>query len=189
MKRITLIHLCIQFKVAFVLLPLIVIMAPEAKGQYHNFQLTFSENVKGDIAIFGNTLMNLVNSDRTPNITAMNGNSVDGNSIYDNGSFGVSNMQYVDIDGNTGYGVGTRNSSSADLILSAGANTIKLARLYWGGRVLSSDFDIASAVNQKIKIRKGISGSYTEYSAAQFDKTVRNGGLSTEYSFYQAFAW
>lgn len=188
MKRITLIHLCIQFKVAFVLLPLIVIMALGAKGQYHNFQLTFSENVKGDIAIFGNTLMNLVNPDRTPNITAMNGNSVDGNSIYDNGSFGVSNMQYVDIDGNTGYGISTRNSSSADLILPAGANTIKLARLYWGGRVLSSDFDIASAVNQKIKIRKGISGSYTEYSAAQFDKTVRNGGLSTEYSFYQAFA-
>ncbi len=42
------------------------------------------------------------------------------------------NLQYVDIDGNTGDGSATRNSSSSDLSLPAGNNVIKLARLYLG---------------------------------------------------------
>lgn len=176
-----------KLKVAGLLVLLIVIVSQGAKAQYRNHELTFSENLKGDIAIFGNTLMNLVNADGTANTIAMNGNSVNGNSIYDNGQFGVANMQYVDIDGNTGYGVGTRNSSAADLILPAGVNTIKLARLYWGGRVVTSDFDITLPVNQTIKIRKGTTGDYREYSPAQFDKTVRNAGTGTEFYFYQAY--
>lgn len=176
-----------KLKVAGLLVLLIVIVSQGAKAQYRNHELTFSENLKGDIAIFGNTLMNLVNADGTVNTIAMNGNSVNGNSIYDNGQFGVANMQYVDIDGNTGYGAGTRNSSSADLILPAGVNTIKLARLYWGGRVVTSDFDITLPVNQTIKIRKGTTGDYREYSPAQFDKTVRNAGTGTEFYFYQAY--
>lgn len=176
-----------KLKVAGLLVLLIVIVSQGAKAQYRNHELTFSENLKGDIAIFGNTLMNLVNADGTVNTIAMNGNSVNGNSIYDNGQFGVANMQYVDIDGNTGYGAGTRNSSSADLILPVGVNTIKLARLYWGGRVVTSDFDITLPVNQTIKIRKGTTGDYREYSPAQFDKTVRNAGTGTEFYFYQAY--
>jgi gliding motility-associated-like protein/uncharacterized repeat protein (TIGR01451 family) len=187
MKKITLNFCYKQSKVASLLLLVIILVSIDTKAQYRNYGLAFSENLKGGAAIFGNTLMNLVNADGTANTIAMNGNSVNGNSFYDNGSFGTSNMQYVDIDGNTGDGAGTRNSSSADLILPAGANTIKLARLYWGGRVLSSDFDITKAVNQRIKIRKGTSGAYLEYPAAQLDKTVQNAGLSTEFSFYQAF--
>ena len=188
MKKITP-NLCYhQFKVAYFLLLLIVMASIDSKAQYRDYGLAFSENLKGGTAIFGNTLMNLVNSDGSVNTIAMNGNSANGNSLYDNGSFGNANMQYVDVDGNTGDGAGTRNSSSSDLILPGGTNTIKLARLYWGGRVLTSDFDITKAANQKIKIRKGINGIYQEYAAAQLDKNVQNAGLSTEFTFYQAFA-
>ena len=55
--------------------------------------------------------------------------------------------------------VGTTNSSSANLILPAGSNTIKFARLYWGGRINKAD-TINQAI-RKIKIRKGTSSGYT----------------------------
>lgn len=158
-----------------------------SKGQNRNFGVVFSENLKGGTALLGNTLMYSSNANGTVNTVAMNGNSVDGNSLYDNGNFGVTNMQYIDIDGNTGDGAGTRNSSSADLILPAGTNTIKMARLYWGGRALKSDFDMLDPLNQRIKIRKGSSGSYQQFSAAQLNQTVINTGLSTEFSLYQAY--
>jgi uncharacterized repeat protein (TIGR01451 family) len=132
--------------------------------------------------------MYYANPDSSVNIVAMNGNSVNGNSIYDNGNFGATNMLYVDIDGNTGEGAGTRNSSAADLILPAGTNTIQFARLYWGGRALGSEFNMTEAANQKIKIRKGTSGAYQEYPAAQIDRSVFATGTATEYSRYQAFA-
>jgi hypothetical protein len=98
-------------------------------AQIRPFGFVYSENLKGGTALFGNTLMNAVNPNPVVDLTAMNGNSGDGNSIYDNGT---SDMQYADIDGNSGDGAGTRNSSSADLILPGGTNIIKLARLYWG---------------------------------------------------------
>ena len=99
----------------------------------------------------------------------------------------ATSMQYVDIDGSTGDGAGTRNSSSADLILPAGANTVKMARLYWGGRAVTADFDMTQPANQKIKIRKGTSGAYQEYAAAQIDKLVQNAGTGSEFSLYQAY--
>ena len=158
-----------------------------SKGQTRNFGIVFSENLKGSTALLGNTLMYWSNTNGTVNTVAMNGNSVDGNSLYDNGNYGATNMQYVDIDGNTGDGIGTRNSSSADLVLPAGTNTIKMARLYWGGRALKSDFDMADPLNQRIKIRKGTSGPYQQFAAAQLNQTVINTGLSTEFSLYQAY--
>ena len=116
------------------------------------YNLVYSDNVKGGTAMFGNTLLNIVNTDGSINTTKMNGNSVNGNSTYGNDN---SNMQYADIDGSTGNGSVTRNSSSSDLNLPAGTNTIKLARLYWGGRVKNSDFDLTADANKSIKIRKG----------------------------------
>lgn len=186
MTNSTLHNYCTQLKAGCLLILLIGITLQSVKAQYRNLGLSFSENLKGDVALFGNTLMNLVKPDGTVDIIAMNGNSLDGNSNYDNGAFGHANMQYIDIDGNSGFGSGTRNSSSADLILPAGVNTIKLARLYWGGRVLSSDFDITLPANQTIKIRKGSNGGYREYSANQFDKTIRNAGTDYSFYFYQA---
>jgi uncharacterized repeat protein (TIGR01451 family) len=165
---------------------LLFLISFSTKAQNRNFGIVYSENLKGGSALFGNTLMAKVNADGTVNTTAMNGNSVNGNSIYDNG--GTTSMQYVDIDGNAGDGAGTRNSSSADLTLPAGINTIKMARLYWGGRAVKSDFDISLPINQRIKIRKGTSGAYQEYAAAQLDRTIGNAGTATEFSLYQGFA-
>ena len=153
-------------------------------AQNRTFGFVYSENMKGGTALFGNTLMNAVNPNPVVDLTAMNGNSADGNSIYDNGT---SDMQYADIDGNSGAGAGTRNSSSADLNLPAGTNTIKLARLYWGGRAATADFDMNLAANQKIKIRKGTSGGYQEYSAVQIDRIYKNAGTATEFCRYQAY--
>ena len=177
-----------QKKTATLLFAFIFLLLNISKAQFRKLGFVYSENIKGGSVLFGNTLMYYANADSTVNVTAMNGNSINGNSIYDNGNYGATNMQYVDIDGNTGDGAGTRNSSSADLILPAGSNSIKFARLYWGGRALSSEFNMTEISNQKIKIRKGSSGAYLEYPAAQIDRSVFATGTSTEYSRYQAFA-
>jgi len=108
-----------------------------------------------------------INDNNAINTLKMNDNAADGNSSYGND---FENMQFVDVDGSSFIGAGTRNSSSADLSLPAGTNTIKLARLYWGGRVKDSDFDLSQINNQKIKVRKGAFSPYTEVTATQIDK-------------------
>ena len=180
--------ICIkQIKHIAALLLLLHFLPFLSQAQNRNLSFVYSGNIKGGAVVFGNTLMYAANADGTVNTVAMNGNSVNGNSLFDNGNYGKTNMQYVDIDGNTGEGAGTKNASSADLVLPAGSNRIKLARLYWGGRIVSSDFKITDAVNQRIKIRKGVSGAYHDFAAAQIDKNVFDKGLSTEYCHYQAF--
>jgi len=157
------------------------------EAQFRRLGFLFSENMHGGTTMFGNTLMGWTNANGTINPTAMNGNAANGNSFYDNGGFGTSNMQYIDVDGNQGDGAGTRNSSSADLILPSGNNTIRLARLYWGGRAASSEFNMADPVNQKIKIRKGTTGSYTELAAAQIDRSFFYQGSDSEFARYQCY--
>lgn len=168
-----------QTSTSLALFTVLFLLSFSSQAQNRNFGIVYSENLKGGSALFGNTLMNPVNGNGTVNTVATNGNSIDGNSNYSNG--GTTSMQYVDIDGNTGEGAGTRNSSSADLILpAAGTNTIKLARLYWGGRAETKDFDMANPINQRIKIRKGTTDTYQEYAAAQIDKTIQNAGKGNE---------
>jgi conserved repeat domain len=152
-----------------------------AHAQFRSYNIVYTDNAKGNIAMFGNTLMNIVDAGIV-NDTKMNSNNGNGDGFYGNDN---ENMQYVDIDGSTGDGSGTINSSSSDLTLPAGS-TIKFARLYWGGRVKDSDFDLNQTANTKIKIRKGTSGSYTEYFATQVDKNtfIQN---SEPYTRYQAF--
>ncbi len=149
-------------------------------GQVRNYNLVYSDNIQGGTAMFGNTLMHIVNNG-TVNLTKMNGNSVNGNSVYGNDN---ENMQYIDIDGSTGNGSVTRNSSSSDLVLPAGTNVIKLARLYWGGRVQNSNFDLSVDSNKTIKIRKGTTGPYSNVTALGIDKVAP----STGYTQYQAYA-
>ncbi len=57
------------------------------------------------------------------------------------------------------------NATSADLILPAGTNTIKFARLYWGGRIDNSVITGAPDTLRKVKIRKGTSGVYSNVLA------------------------
>ncbi len=148
--------------------------------QSRNYSLVYSENIKGGTVIFGNTLLQVINMD-TVNTVKMNDNSQNGNSIYGNDN---ENMLDVDIDGNSGYGSVTTNSSSSDLVLPPGTNTIKLARLYWGGRVRNADFDLTADSNQTIKIRKDTLGAYSNIKAQGIDKIT----IVSGYSQYQAYA-
>ncbi|HEV2832576.1 MAG TPA: hypothetical protein VGW31_11405, partial [Hanamia sp.] len=121
---------------AIFILFLLFLVSFRSQAQQRNYRLVYSENLKGGTTMFGNSLMQ-ISDDGEANMTKMNDNSANGNSYYGND---YENMQYIDIDGSTGNGNVTRNSSSSDLILPGGINTIKLARLYWGGRVTNSDF-------------------------------------------------
>src|SRR6185312_11196693 len=159
---------------------LLLIISYSAQSQSRNYVLSFSENIKGGTTLFGNTLLQIVDNGSV-NTVKMKDNSANGNSIYGND---LENMQYVDIDGNSGYGSVTRNSSSADLVLPAGTNAIKLARLYWGGRVANSDFDLTKDANRKVKIRKGTTNAYSDVMALGVDNIV----ISTGYTEYQAYA-
>ena len=152
-------------------------------AQFRNYSIVYTDNARGDIAMFGNTLMAIVDNNAI-NTFKMNDNAADGNSTYGND---FANMQYVDVDGNRFTGSATRNSSTADLTLPTGSNTIKLARLYWGGRVKDSDFDLNLLANKKIKIRKGGFLAYTEFTANQIDRNnfIQN---NEPYTRYQAFA-
>lgn len=159
---------------------LLFIISSAAQSQTRNYSLVYSDNVKGTTTIFGNTLLQIIDSGKV-NLIKMNDNKANGNSIYGND---IENMQYVDIDGNTGNGSVTRNSSSSDLVLPSGTNTIKLARLYWGGRVADADFDLTQDANKKVKIRNGTTNAYSDVIALGIDKTIITNG----YTEYQAYA-
>lgn len=167
-------------------MPLLILAAAgciNANAQFRNYAKVYSDNIKGGATIFGNTLTHIVKSNGSADTAKMNDNRANGNSSYGNDN---SNIAYVDVDGNTGNGAGTRNSSTANLSLPAGTNTIKLARLYWGARVKKSDFDITLDANKKVKIRFGTSGAYTEYTG-QIDKNTTGSG-NNAVSQYQAYA-
>src|SRR6478735_4816770 len=88
--------------------------AVSAQTSIRSYSLVYSENLKGATTLFGNTMMHIVDNG-TVNLTKMNQTGINGGaSIYGNDN---SNMTFIDIDGNTGVGAGTRNSSSADLVL------------------------------------------------------------------------
>ncbi|HET7116454.1 MAG TPA: T9SS type A sorting domain-containing protein [Hanamia sp.] len=159
---------------------LLLIFSYEANSQSRSYGLVYSDNIRGGTTMFGNTLLQIVDNG-TVNTVKMNDNSTNGNSTYGND---LENMQYVDIDGNSGYGSVTRNSSSSDLILPAGTNTIKLARLYWGGRVADADFNLLLDANKKVKIRKGTVNAYSDVMALGIDEIA----ISAGYTEYQAYA-
>ncbi|HUZ59742.1 MAG TPA: T9SS type A sorting domain-containing protein [Hanamia sp.] len=151
-----------------------------AKSQSRSYGLVYSDNIRGGTTMFGNTLLQIVDNGSV-NTVKMNDNSANGNSIYGND---LENMQCVDIDGNSGYGSTTRNSSSSDLILPAGTNTIILARLYWGGRVANAVFDLTQVANKIVKIRKGTINPYSDVMALGIDDIA----ITPGYTEYQAYA-
>ena len=152
------------------------------------YSLIYSENLKGGTTMFGNTLLHITNSAGIVDLTKMNSINADGHSDYGNdGNY----MNHVDIDGNTGYGQATRNSSSADLVIPAGSNKIKFARLYWGGVVNNADYNLAQEVNKTVKISKGTSNAYTDVKALAIDKVEFEIGVifsKKYYTQYQAYA-
>lgn len=152
--------------------------AANAQLSIRPYALVYSENLKGGTTMFGNTVMHIVDNG-VPNTNKMNQTGLNsGNSTVGNDN---ENMTFIDIDGTAG----TTNSSSADLILPAGANVIKFARLYWGGRINNSVVTASPDTLRKIKIRKGTSGAYTNAiaPAANVDQL----SLSTTERIYQTY--
>ena len=155
---------------------------------YRGFTKIYSDNLRGGHTIIGNTLMAQYTSSShtTVNTTAMNQfRNATRTSDYVNDN---SDMYFVDVDpgSNSQY-----NSSSADLILPTGSNTIKMARLYWGARVANNAIVNTPEANsniRSIKIRKGTAGGYLALTApaSQLDKTVMSN--YTSHSVYQAYA-
>lgn len=162
-------------KISFPLFLTLLFLLTSFMGQaQRNYELTYSENLKGGTTMFGNTLMHIVKNG-VADLTKMN------SSAYANDA---ENMQFIDIDGATGNGSVTKNSSSSDLILPTGTNTIKLARLYWGGAIKASDIDLSKDENKTIKIRKGTTSAYADVTALGIDKVSIDGN----YTEYQAYA-
>ena len=148
------------------------------------FTQVYSENLKGGTTTLGNTILNIVDNN-TVNLIKMNESSNAANGV---GGIGFSqygndnqNMQYIDIDGTAG----TVNSSSADLILPAGTNTIKFARLYWGGKINLSVVTAAPDTLRKIKIRKGTAGAY--FNAITPAANVDQFAITTTERVYQSY--
>ena len=127
----------------------------------------------------GNTTVSTTQMNETSNPN--NGEGGLGFSQYGNNN---SDMRFIDIDGVSS----TRNSSSADLVLPSGTNTIKFARLYWGGRINTSVITSAPDTLRKIKIRKG-SGSYSALTTASSNVISVNDqfGANSNSKIYESF--
>jgi len=157
-----------------------------AQNPIRNFSQMYSENLRGGTTMFGNTILHIVNEiDNTVNTAFMNETN-DANNGF--GGIGFAqhgndneNMQFVDVDDFQS----TINSSSADLILPSGANSIKFARLYWGGKLNASAVSINPDTLRKIKIRKGTSGLYLNVVTPT--NNVDQFSVSTNDIVYQSF--
>ncbi|MBS1743509.1 MAG: T9SS type A sorting domain-containing protein [Bacteroidetes bacterium] len=160
-----------------------------AQTSIRPYTLAYSENLKGGTVMFGNTSMHIVDNGNV-NLTKMNqtGNANNGVGGLGFSQYGNdnSNMTFIDVDGTTGDGAATKNSSSADLVLPAGTNTIRFARLYWGGRIANSTVNATPDTLRKIKIRKGTSGAYTSAITAASNVASFNIANTTD-KVYQSF--
>ena len=85
----------------------------------------------------------------------------------------------------TGIGFSTTNSSSANLILPGGTNTIKYARLYWGGRINKSVITASPDTLRKIKMRKGTTVGYSDVLAPAANVDLFS--LSNTETVYQTY--
>ena len=78
----------------------------------------------------------------------------------------------------------TSNSSSANLELPAGTNSIKFARLYWGGKIPNATLITYPDTLKKIKIRKGTSGPYTNLVSNYNADVIAVNGTTSAYQSY-----
>jgi uncharacterized repeat protein (TIGR01451 family) len=114
--------------------------------QINAYAQVYSANLKGGTTVFGNTSMNIVKNGVIQ--TALMNETPNSNGVVTTGNDN-SNMQFTDIDGVAA----TKNSSAANLVLPTGTNTIKFARLYWGGRIDNAAVVADPDTLRKIKIR------------------------------------
>jgi uncharacterized repeat protein (TIGR01451 family) len=152
----------------------------------------YSGNFQGGHTMFGNTSMAIYASG-----TGTTGGSIDtakanyfsiaSDGTTSNWGNDNNNMQFIDVDYQSGSAGGVTNATSADLVLPAGTNTIKFARLYWGGFI--SNNSITSTNLTSVSLRKGSSGSYTGLTvpAGQVN-TIELSSGNAGASVYQSYA-
>lgn len=162
---------------SIVLLPVLAVQAQVVRP----YTLVYSDNIRGGHTIIGNTITAIYSSGSgstgTVNLTQMNDFSTSGTGDYTNGRTSAygndnSNIQLVDVDGISA----TANSSSANLVLPAGSNTIKFARLYWGGRISGGTGGPNNINLRTTKIRFNSEGYQTITAApGAIDKSIISG--------------
>ncbi|MEO5942496.1 MAG: T9SS type A sorting domain-containing protein [Ferruginibacter sp.] len=140
-------------RVSLLLLSLAIYSGTNAQTTINAYAQVYSANLKGGTTVLGNTSMAIKNISGVIQTTQMN-ETPDANGVVASGNDN-SNMQFVDIDGVAL----TTNSTSADLVLPAGTNTVKFARLYWGGRISNAAITADADTLRKAKIRFG-TGAY-----------------------------
>jgi uncharacterized repeat protein (TIGR01451 family) len=113
------------------------------------------------------------------------GNNVIAVEIHQNFSASVDCFFDMSLDATAILYNGPSNATSADLILPAGTNTIKYARLYWGGRLENTVITTAPDTLRKVKIRKGSSGAYSSIFTAV--SSVDQYAISTTEVAYQSY--
>lgn len=148
------------------------------------YTAVYSINMNGGSTIIGNTILQAMNASNSVDLIKMNAptNTDNGSGNYGNDG---ENMQFVDIDQITA----TKNSSSANLVLPSGINTIKFARLYWGGRFDTTGIKSVVDTLRKVKLRFG-NGAYTNLSAplSQVDQSpILLNGENTTQKNYQSY--
>lgn len=114
---------------------------------FKDFSILYSENLRGDIRMIGNTIMGQRNSQGNTVCPSNNTNNADGDI----------RTQHWDIDGVSS----TFNSSSSTLSIPEGA-IIQKAYLYWQGRVQSNQYNNAKS----IKFRQPGAPNYTTLTAS-----------------------
>jgi uncharacterized repeat protein (TIGR01451 family) len=173
--------ICKKSSTLATLVALIFSMTAHAQNPIRPFSQVFSENLKGGVTMFGNTILKSESS--TNNVMNQTSNPNNGAGGQGYSSFGNDgrDMEEIDIDNSSS----TRNSSSADLILPAGTNRVKFARLYWGGKINTSIVTSNPDTLRKVKIRKGNSGSY--FNAVTPTVNVDQYSFSPTEKSYQSF--
>jgi len=140
------------------------------------YGIVYSDNVKGDFQIIGNTVMAVYSIDGSGDTVynaVMNSTSANNND---------QTMQWLNLD--PGHGLNTYNSSAATLSVPPGS-TITFARLYWGGRVSLSTFNLKLALNQQVRIKKD-NGAYYTFQADGIDSLSSTNESDTAMA-YQMF--
>ncbi len=161
-------------------------LTASAQTSVRNYSLVYTENIRGGVTMLGNTSTHILNGNGSVNTTKMNeiGNAANGQGGIGFTQYGNDNenIQHADMDTDAG----TRNSTSADLTLPAGTNTIKFARLYWGGRISNATVTANPDTLRKIKLRKGAIGAYSPATApaANVDQFLISGTSERVYQSY-----
>ncbi|HLY69477.1 MAG TPA: T9SS type A sorting domain-containing protein [Puia sp.] len=159
----------------------------------------YSANIQGGHLMIGNTIMKSNSYSDKSNSSSNTGTIMNYFNIASDGTTSIygndnSDMEFVNID--NGATSGIVSSSAANLTLPSGSNTIKFARLYWGGHLTPDDFSGSNLTSVKIKFGTNAyqsvsipasqvnaitvsSNSYAYQSYADITNYIQNNGTGT----------